>query len=89
MTANTIIPTIHMNGTGGKTLLAEYSAAAKAVQDAIKILGQATLNGRDFYPQGPHAFEDARDQRIEMDKSLESVLEALQAIRIGIMDQLA
>ena len=77
-----------MNGTGGKTLLAEYRAALDAVQDAQTALNQATMNGRDFYPQGPAAFESARDHRIEMQAKLHSVFADLQTIAMGIMDQI-
>lgn len=82
------IPTIHMNGTGGKTLMAEYTAAMDAVKDAGEKLYAATLNGRDYYPQGPGAFDEAREERMKMQDKLLSVYNGLQAICIGISDQL-
>lgn len=54
--AMTTIPTIHLNGTGKDTLTAEYYAAYKAIKESINTLLDATLNGRDFYPQGTDAF---------------------------------
>ena len=57
------IPTIHLNGTGKDTLTAEYYAAYKAIKESINTLLDATLNGRDFYPQGSDAFYKAREER--------------------------
>jgi hypothetical protein len=59
------IPTVHLNGTNGEALRSEYEKAYYAIQAAIDALSDATLNGRDFYPQGPDAFYEARDQRKE------------------------
>lgn len=81
-------PTIHMNGTGGKTLLAEYGNAAEAVRAAMKSLNAATLNGRDYYPQGTSAFESARDERISMNERLKSVSAELDEIASAIYDQI-
>lgn len=61
----TTIPTIHLNGTGAKTLYAEYHTAYKAVNAAIDAMAATTCNGRDFYPQGTDAFYQARDERDE------------------------
>ncbi len=78
-----------MNGTPGKLLYADYENAMNRLQDAVDALNNATLNGRDYYPQGQQAFEDARDHRIDMRQKLASVYEDLQTIAMGIHDQLA
>ncbi len=81
------IPTVHWNGTSGKALYAEYAHAADKLQDAIDALHEATLNARDYYPQGPSAFNAAREHRIKMTESLGLVFEDLIAIAMGINDQ--
>ena len=81
------LPTIHMNGTSGKSMYAEYRNAMDAVQDAMESLNDATLNGRDYYPQGPEAFEKAREHRNAMNQKLRSVLSDLGHIALSIHDQ--
>lgn len=69
------LPTIHLNGTGAKTLREEYRAVRKAVDSAAGALSHATCNARDFYPQEPGAWQRARDERAEMFRLLQLVSE--------------
>ncbi len=71
----TVIPTIHINGTGAETLRAEYQALSKALQAAEDRLLAATCNGRDFYPQGPDAYYVARQERDEMLAKLHEIMD--------------
>jgi hypothetical protein len=57
------LPTIHPNGTGAQTLADEYEAFYVTLEAAGKALQRATCNGRDFYPQGPGAYERASMER--------------------------
>jgi hypothetical protein len=65
-----MIPTVHLNGTGKKSLLEELEAADTAIREAIDKLRQVTVHGRDYYPQGPHAYPQARR---EMDARLDAL----------------
>ena len=60
------LPTIHLNGTGAKSLADEYLAVYQALDIAIDALASATCNHRDFYPQGEAAWEQAWNERHEM-----------------------
>lgn len=86
---NPLVPTIHLNGTGAKTLREEYEKAYYAIQAAIDALSEATLNGRDFYPQGDNAFYEARDQRKEAFSCLFAARDYAGKIVEGINDQTA
>jgi hypothetical protein len=82
------IPTVHLNGTGGDSLKREYQAAYKAIHAAMYALADATLNGRDYYPQGVGAYSQARAER---DAALNQLREAhayVEAMLEGICDQL-
>lgn len=57
------LPTIHLNDTGALSLAVEYCAFWQALDKAAEALQSATCNARDFYPQGPGAYERARMQR--------------------------
>lgn len=59
----TTLPTIHLNGTGAKSLFDEYHAAYEAVCESIEKLALATCHPRDFYPQGDNAWPEAREER--------------------------
>jgi len=60
------LPTIHLNGTGAVALQREYRAMVDAIAATENALQAATCNGRDFYPQGPEAFQQAQADRREM-----------------------
>jgi hypothetical protein len=57
------IPTVHLNGTGFTDLRDGYAAAYDAIDKAMDALAKAELNGRDFYVQGPDAYQQARKER--------------------------
>jgi hypothetical protein len=81
------IPTIHLNGTSGKDLWNEYHAAYEAIKTSIDALCDATCNGRDFYPQGPAAFSQARSERDEALRKLREVKAYTEEVLMGIMAQ--
>jgi hypothetical protein len=81
------IPTIHLNGTGFTTLRDEYAAAYDAIDKAINALADATLNGRDYYPQPEGAYYQARSER---DAALDQLRQAHQYVGemlVGICNQ--
>jgi len=59
----TTLPTIHLNGTSAAALKAEYGIVRARIQDALSALEAATCNQRDFYPQPPEAWQQARAER--------------------------
>lgn len=67
------LPTIHINGTGARSLADEYHAVYQAIDRASDALQAATCNARDFYPQGDAAWQKARDERAEMFRKLAEV----------------
>lgn len=73
------LPTIHLNGTGASALAEEYGAAWRALLSARDALVASTCNARDFYPQGDHAFHDARFERSEALAKLDDVIDYLEA----------
>ncbi len=67
------LPTIHLNGTGAKSLADEYHAVYKAVSQVFAAMTLATCNARDFYPQGDDAYKQARKERDEVLMKLKEV----------------
>ena len=66
-------PTIHLNGSGAKSLANEYHAVYQAIDQACDALQAATCNARDFYFQGDAAWRQARKEREEMFRKLAEV----------------
>jgi hypothetical protein len=83
----TTIPTIHLNGTGFTTLRDEYAAAYDAIDKAIDALADATLNGRDYYPQSEGAYYQARSERDAALDQLRQVHQYVGEMLAGICDQ--
>lgn len=81
------IPTIHLNGTSGDTLQKEYHEAYKAINFAIEAFCNTTVNGRDYYPQGDHAYRQARNERDEAFTKLKEVQSYVEEMLVGILDQ--
>lgn len=67
------LPTIHLNGTGAKSLENEYLAVYQATDALFQKLAVATCHPRDFYPQGDGAWEEARRERGHMLSLVESI----------------
>ena len=80
------LPLIHMNGTAAKDLFEGYRAAMDAVQDADDAIKRLEFNARDYYPQGPEAWEKAREEMTERRKKLSEIHADFLAIAIHIQD---
>jgi hypothetical protein len=84
----TAIPTVHLNGTSGADLKREYLSAYEAIDNAIEALAGATLNARDFYPQGADAYSQARAERDAAFAKLREAQVYIEEMLEGICDQL-
>ncbi len=76
-----MFPTIHSNGTDYEALGDQYGEARLAVLRAIKALELAEPNGRDYYPKGPGAFEQARKEHIARVLKLDAVARDLEVLQ--------
>ena len=87
MTNPLIIPTVHLNGTGKDTLVNEYVNAMSAMDKAIETFRKITVHGRDYYPQGNNAINEALHQRSKQLEELMTVRNELETIAIAISEQ--
>jgi hypothetical protein len=79
-----MIPTIHLNGTGKQNLLNELETAVGALTVAGAALRQVTVHGRDYYPQGDHAYAQARHEMDQRLNALQSVVNDLMEMHVSI-----
>lgn len=82
-----IKPTIHLNGTAGMDLYAEYCSAHSALAEAIAALGRVTVHGRDYYPQGDDAFRTAAREHAARLSALLVVRDELEALALHCTDE--
>ena len=73
------LPTIHLNGTGGRALADEYCAFWQELDKAAAVLSAATCNARDFYPQEPGSYIQACRERQEAFRKLKDLQAYAQA----------
>ena len=82
------LPTIHLNGTGGKSLLTDYESARDAFIEFREKFGAIEFNSRDYYVDGPESWEEATDARIEINEMLRDIHRYLERHLIHIHDQI-
>lgn len=68
-----ILPVIHLNGSSAARLAETYKIAIISLETALNRLAEAAPNGRDYYPLGESAFEEAREEHFARIKKLETV----------------
>lgn len=81
-----IYPTLHLNGTSGTELAKQLEDARSALMAAVKELGKATPNARDYYPQGPNVYGQARKEHEERIGKIESVRADLLCIYEHVLE---
>lgn len=54
-----IHPVVHVNGTPREVLFRQLGGAAQALRGALIDMRSAQPNGRDYYPLGGHAINEA------------------------------
>lgn len=81
-----MLPTIHLNGSGAKSLIEQNRAAWNALRQAVEALDSAAPNGRDYYPQGDYAIGEAMREHTERVKPLLKAMRDLEAIAEHIYD---
>jgi hypothetical protein len=52
-------PTVHINGTSVVDLIRQATRVTRALNAALRAMEEVAPNGRDYYPQGPLALNQA------------------------------
>jgi hypothetical protein len=79
-----ITPTVHLNGTSREELLHQYIAALEAIRGAHDALCAMSPHGRDYYPQGPDAFQIARQEHQDRLASLEGLRMEIEELAFAL-----
>jgi len=82
-----ILPTIHSGGTLRAALIRDYDAAARAFKDFVDAWQAIDFNGRDYYRQGPGAWDTAVDERYKHTQALDELCDYLTEIRTHLHQQ--
>lgn len=87
--AEIIVPTVHLNGTSGESLLEQLHAIDVALDAALTALAKATPHDRDYYVQAdPDAGPRARLAHQDRVARIEAVQAEIMALRLGVYTQL-
>lgn len=79
-----IFPTLHLNGTSREQLLTDYTEAYNEIRAAIGAMRRITFHARDYYVQGPGAYDNARMEFWERISHLERISSELEEITIHL-----
>ena len=63
MPTDLTLPSVHLNGTGRKTLAEGYFEAWNRLNEAIAAFNKIEFNARDYYVQPEGAWPKARTER--------------------------
>ena len=86
-TKTLLVPAVHLNGTGEKSLLDSIEKAHHAAREAYDALRETAPNGRDYYVYSPEAYDRARTEYLDRMTAIDSVIQELEALAIGIQDR--
>ena len=74
----TPLPTVHLGGTSHKKLTQDYEDAYFALKTFIKAFGHIEFNARDYYPQGPDAWTEAVEARMEINQKIQGIVKYVE-----------
>ncbi len=80
------LPTVHTNGTSRGELVRLRLNVVGAIREAVVELRKAAPHGRDYYVQGPDAYNTARVIHEGRLAELEGVGERIRAEALEIQD---
>lgn len=81
------IPTVHANGTSKAELIAALCAASEALDAAYIAMKRCGPNGRDYYPQGPHAIGEAQREHFARLMRVVAVKEEIDRLTMAVDEQ--
>lgn len=84
--AVTVKPVVHLNGTSKERLLEQVRDAMSAIDLAKTALCIAAPNGRDYYPIGPAAFNEALQDHDDRQRKLREVCEDLETLAVHLLE---
>lgn len=84
MNDRTMIPTVHLNGTSREELIRQLQQAVTALMEAHYALENAAPHGRDYYPQGEGAIQQAIAEHRERLMKLGDIQEGILAMLDGV-----
>lgn len=76
------LPMVHMNGSSRSDLVAQYTAAYEAVQEALRALHKIETHGRDYYRISEDAGTTARREHAARVAAVQAVLHDLETLAL-------
>ena len=84
--AKMILPTIHLNGTSQHDLLDYNCNMVHTLSQALDVMSEYGPNARDYYPQGDHAFAQARKEHEERMAAIRKIKFEIEKIAEYVAD---
>ena len=84
---NLATPTVHPNGTGRETLLADYRVCLSLIKDAAQALSRCAPNQRDYYVRGDDVWYQACKEHAARIQHLQTVHDELTTLARSVLRQ--
>jgi hypothetical protein len=82
------LPVIHLNGSNPEELFYQVCAALGAIREAAFALETCTPNGRDYYPAGPEALQQALREHQSRQEKLQQIRKELEELSEHLCDEM-
>ena len=82
------LPTIHINGTGAKSILAGYDQAYDALHAFQNVMRGIEFNARDYYVDNPGPWEAACDARVAINQKIAEIRTYITIHMLHSQDQI-
>lgn len=79
-------PTVHLNGTSRSELIEQVETALRGIEVALDAVQVAAPNGRDYYPQGDHAYQQAALEHAARVERLHAIKAEYEALARHLVD---
>jgi hypothetical protein len=80
------LPVVHLNGTHRDDLFNGYIAAIHALREAEKAIAASAPTGRDYYPSGPTAINEALAEHRARLTVIHKIIAELEHIAMHVQD---
>ncbi len=84
---DTVYPTVNLNGSDGKQLLAQYREIYEMFAPLMEAMAKARPHGRDYQTMPGGSYEKARFQYVQAEVKVQEAKEFIENLALNVLEQ--